>query len=330
MFTAALFILLCSATLVSAAPVTIRLASLVPENTDWGRALNKMAQQWSEATNGEVIVKVYHGGVISSNESEILQKLNQNQIQAAVLSSAGMSKISEKILTLSCPFLIRNDEELDYILADLKPTLESQIDRNGYKVVAWSKAGWIKFFGRRPIFTPPDLRSQKIASGEVPALNNAFKALGYTITVMAYNDVRTALEANRIDAFFQSPVYAASMQLFNTARNMCSLNVAPFMGGIVLNQAAWRRIPDKYKAKLLEISGQVEIDNNNAIAALERSAIDIMLKNGLVINEVSPAQQKLWEDESNAAMSSLSNGGSAAIDPEIYQRIETLLRQIRK
>jgi len=40
--------------------ITINLASLVPENTPWGSAINRMAADWERATNGEVQVIVFH------------------------------------------------------------------------------------------------------------------------------------------------------------------------------------------------------------------------------------------------------------------------------
>jgi len=40
--------------------ITIKLASLVPENTAWGAAINRLAAEWARITNGEVEVIVYH------------------------------------------------------------------------------------------------------------------------------------------------------------------------------------------------------------------------------------------------------------------------------
>jgi TRAP-type C4-dicarboxylate transport system permease large subunit len=37
-----------------------KITSLVPENTPWGAALNRMAREWGTATNGEVELIVYH------------------------------------------------------------------------------------------------------------------------------------------------------------------------------------------------------------------------------------------------------------------------------
>jgi TRAP-type C4-dicarboxylate transport system substrate-binding protein len=131
--------------------VTIKLASLVPENTPWGSALNRMAAEWAAATKGEVSLMVYHNGSAGS-EVDTLRKLKMNQIQAAILTSFGLNTITPEILTMSAPFLIRNNTELDLVLNDLKPELERRINEKGFYTLAWSKAGWVKFFSKAPVF----------------------------------------------------------------------------------------------------------------------------------------------------------------------------------
>jgi TRAP-type C4-dicarboxylate transport system substrate-binding protein len=110
--------------------ITIKLASLVPENTPWGVQLNQMAAEWAKVTNGEVQLIIYYNN--KSSEGDILRQLNMNQIQAAMLSTFGLKRINPEIMTLSCPFLIRNNAELDLVLNALKPDLEKKINDKGY------------------------------------------------------------------------------------------------------------------------------------------------------------------------------------------------------
>ena len=102
--------------------VTIKLASIAPENSPWGKALNKMASEWADISSGEIRLIVYHNGTQGS-EQDVLRKLKQNQIQAAVFTSVGMSAISNEIMTVSAPFLIRTDDEFNYIINNLNSLL---------------------------------------------------------------------------------------------------------------------------------------------------------------------------------------------------------------
>ncbi|MDR3356219.1 MAG: TRAP transporter substrate-binding protein DctP [Spirochaetaceae bacterium] len=307
--------------------VTIKLASLAPESTPWGAALNKMAADWSAATGGAVKVIVYHNGVAGS-EADVLRKLRLNQIQAAVFTSSGMNLISKNIITLSCPFLIRTDEELDTVLDRLRPKLEADVNRAGFVTIAWSKVGWIRFFSRRPVFVPSDMKSQKLAVGnDVPSLNDAFRTMGYQLVETNLNDVLVSLNSGAVDAIFQSPVNAAVSQAFGIAKNMSTLKIAPFMGAVILNQTAWRSIPERYRDELMQIGREVEKQNNQNVKKMEDDAVAAMLKNKLVINECGAAQQQEWIDDVNKVMPQLLN---KTFDRTLYNDIQDVLRQIRK
>jgi TRAP-type C4-dicarboxylate transport system substrate-binding protein len=304
--------------------VTIKLASLVPENTPWGTALNRMARDWATASNGEVELLIYHNGV-AGGEADVLRKLKGNQIQAAILSSFGMNAITpgHEIMTLSCPFLIRDNEELDLVLNALKPELEAKINREGFFTLAWSKVGWVRFFSKAPVFVPADLKRQKLGTNEQePALMDAFKAMGYQMVPVSMNQVLVYLSGGMIDAVYQSPVNVGGLQIFGVAKNMAGINIAPFMGGIVMNQAGWRAIPDRYKPELLRIAKQLEADLDTSIQELEAEAITTMKNYGLIVNEISPAQERLWHEDMDRVIPALLG---TTFNREMYGKIETLL-----
>lgn len=321
-----LFFVVLSAQVFAQRKLTIKLASPVPESTPWGRALNRMATEWAQATNGNVELRIYHNGT-AGNEADALRKLRLNQVQAAVFSSFGLNAITPEILTLSCPFFIRNDEELDAVLRNLKPELEQKINEKGFHTLAWAKAGWVKLFSKAPIFTPADLKRQKLGSdaGE-PELMQAFKVMGYQMVPVNMNDALIALNGGMIDAVYQSPIAVGGFQIFGVAKNMASINIAPFMGGIVLNRTAWRSIPDQYKPRLEEITKRIERELDTSFVQLEREAIATMTRYGLVINEISPQQEQIWYSDVEKAMPSLIG---TTFNREFYEKIDRILKDVR-
>ena len=114
---------------------TLKIASIAPENTPWGASLNKLAAEWKTITNGEIELKVYHNGIAGS-EADMLRKLKLGQIQGAVFTSFGLNEITPEVLTLSCPFLIRDNAELDLALAGIRGDLEAKIESKGFKIAA--------------------------------------------------------------------------------------------------------------------------------------------------------------------------------------------------
>ena len=56
---------------VSANALTIKLATLAPEQSPWYDVIRGMADDWKKATNGEVTVRIYAGGVVGDELSLI-------------------------------------------------------------------------------------------------------------------------------------------------------------------------------------------------------------------------------------------------------------------
>ncbi|MDR3333956.1 MAG: TRAP transporter substrate-binding protein DctP [Treponema sp.] len=306
--------------------LTIKLASLVPENTPWGDALNRMAGEWAQISNGEVELIIYHNGV-AGTEVDALRKLRLNQAQAAMLSSFSLDTIAPGIMTLSCPFLIRNNAELDIVLETLKPELERRISEKNFFPLAWSKVGWVRFFSKSPVFVPADLKSLKLGTDENdPAMIDAFKAMGYKMVPVAMNQVLISLGSGMIEAMYQSPVNMAGTQAFGVAKHMASIAIAPFMGCIVLNQTTWNRIPEQYRDALRQSARRMEAELSVSIQELEQSVIKSMQKNGLIIHEINDAQQQLWYDDVGRVIPSLLG---STFDRGMYQRIETIVKNQR-
>ncbi|GHV88972.1 hypothetical protein AGMMS50267_13320 [Spirochaetia bacterium] len=307
-------------------PVVLKIASLVPEATPWGAALNQMSDEWRTITGGAVELRIYHNGILGDEADEV-RKLRLNEIQGAVITSFGLNALTPEIMTLSSPFLIRNEQELDLVLENLKPELEAKIDEKGFFTLAWSKVGWVKIFSRNPVFVPADLKRQKVAtSPDEPQLMQAFKAMGYQMVPTGNNDMVIALSGGMVDALYQSPVLVGSLQLFGTAKYMLSMNLAPAMGGIVLNRTAWRAVPAQYKERLVQSSRKIGADMDIAIQRLETEALNTMLRYGLVENRPTAQQEALWYADAEASMPSLLG---TTFDRNTFNKIDALLKAHR-
>jgi TRAP-type C4-dicarboxylate transport system substrate-binding protein len=306
--------------------IVIKLASMVPENTEWGQALNKLSAEWSRITRGEVQLQVYANGTQGS-EDAVLQKLNMNTIQAAVLTSFGLNKIAPDILTLSCPFLIRNDAELTEVLRIVKRDFETQINSQNYFSLALVRGGWVKFFSREPVLVPADLKKQKVGSlPSEPELAQAFRTMGYQVVMVDQNRTLIALRAGSIDAVYQSPIASAGFQFFGVAKNMASINIAPFMGGIVLNKHAWESIPDQYKSELIRVTQRIGTEIESSLLKLENDAIRQMKNYGLTETQISPRQQQEWYDDMARVLPSLLG---STFNRAMYNKIDGILKNYR-
>ena len=305
--------------------VQVRFASPLPRNSDWGRALDRLAAEWQRVTNNEVRVVINHDGR-EGGESTMLSSLSSDSIQVALFSSAGLSEICPPVMTLSVPFLIRNEAELDRVLDDVKPILESRV-RNDLVVIAWAKGGWVYVFSKEPVFTPDDLRRQRLGtSPELREINQAFRTMGFNLVEGDMNSLGRLLANNRLDAIYMIPAAIVPLQLHRYLSNMLEIPIAPVMGAIVMNRVTWNKISAAHQQEIVRATGRIAAEFEASNQRAEVNAINDMSRTGLTLNRLTPAQENIWRTELETAIPSLLG---TVVDRDMYQRISSILERSR-
>lgn len=298
----------------------------MPRNSDWGRTMDRLAAEWARATNNEVRLRILHDGVEGS-DAKVFSSLSADNIQAALFASFGLIQICPAILTLSIPFQIMNDAELELVLKDALPYLEAQTNKTNFTVIAWSKGGWVNIFSKDAVLTPDDLRRHRIAtSPESGDLNMAFKAMGFHLVESTTNDLGPRLANNMINAFFQTPAAVAPLGLHKTLKNMLEMPLAPFLGGIVMNRVTWNKLGPDRQRELVRITQRMTDEFDSSMPRTTAGAVNTMKRDGLKLNKPTPAQEELWRTELHKAVPSLLG---TAFDYELYQRINVILERAR-
>jgi TRAP-type C4-dicarboxylate transport system substrate-binding protein len=253
-------------------------------------------------------------------------------IQGAVFTSFGLSAIDPGIMTLSAPFLIRTENELNTVMQEMQGELDRRFNSKGnYVIMAWSKSGFVNIFSKDPVRTPDDLRKIKIASNpEASEMNTVFKTMGFQIFESDWSDAGNKLNAGTVAAVYQQPAAVAAYQLQTILKNMLSMNIAPVLGGIVLNQVTWKKIGDldpRYQQQLLDVTRKIGNEFDNTLTKTVNDAITTMTRSGLKVNQASAAEQQMWFSEVERATASLLG---TTFDRDIYQRVSSILTRIRR
>jgi TRAP-type transport system periplasmic protein len=312
----------------AAKPVTLKLATAVPENTPWGQGLDKLAADWLALSEGLVVLKVFHG--THGDTGSIRQKMDIGTLDAGVFDSVGLHMISPEVLALSIPSMIRDDKELDFVLAKADEYMRKKLDEKGYKLLAWSKAGWIRFFSKRPVVTPGDLKRMKLGvNANDQELQQAFKAQGYDIVPASMTSMVQALSTGAVDAFYTSPLLISTQwsAFAGLSPYMTAQPVAPFVGVVLMRKSSWAKIPDELKPKLALSLAAIAKQIDAEVAKKEAAGIAAMVKLGLKVPPLTPEAKAEWEAEYGKGMES----GLGAIFPaEMVGLVSSALAEYRK
>jgi TRAP-type C4-dicarboxylate transport system substrate-binding protein len=306
--------------------IEVRLASPLPRNSDWGRALDRLAADWARVTNNEVRLRIIHDG-LEGGESKMLSSLSADNIQAALFVSTGLNEICPAVMTLSIPFFIKNDTELDLVLNDVLPVLETQMSKTNFAMVTWAKGGWINVFSKESVLIPDDLRRQKLATNpELKDMNLVFKTTGYNLVEVDYIDLGPKLANNIVNSVYLTPAAIAPLGLHKSLKNMLDLPIAPFVGGIVMNRVTWNKLGPDRQRELVKVTQRMAAEFDASMPKTISNAVVMMQRDGLKVNKPSPAQEEIWRTEILKAIPPLIG---TTFDRDLYQRIDRILEKAR-
>ncbi|RLW69649.1 MAG: hypothetical protein B6D68_01820 [spirochete symbiont of Stewartia floridana] len=274
--------------------LTVKLGSPFPEGTAWDATLKRIAAEWRTISDGKVRMNVYPGGV-AGNEDDMIRKMRIGQLDAAVFTIFGMKKIVPNSFVMALPGILESEDELDFAIKEFAPRFDEDFINQGFHVLAWSKTGWANFFTASPARTPQLMRKEKLSISNTDSeLAANFKALKFNVVPMAINEVIVALQSGMATATYGPPLAAAAYQWFSQVPFMLDYKLAPVMGGIVISERTWRRIPQEYRKGLKAAIETAADDFHIESERLNKEAMHVMKEHGLKIINLSEQEIQDW------------------------------------
>lgn len=275
----------------------VKMATLVPDGSVWDNILKDMGADWQEATDGEVSLRVYAGG-IAGDEPDVVRKMRIGQIHAAALTVTGLTVIDESFSVFEIPMFFESYDELFHILNTLRPEFEKRLADKGYVLLNWGQGGWVHFFSKEPIRSVDDLRSQKLF---VWAGNDAMVQLWrqnrFQPVPLAATDILTGLQTGMIQALPTTPLAALSLQWFRQTPYMQGLGLAPLVGATVMSERSWKRLSPEAQKAIKKSALEAEKKLWTQVPEQDQRAVGQMTERGLTVVDVPDDVAAVWRKE---------------------------------
>ncbi len=308
------------------AKIRIRLGSVAPRDSAWHGALLRIRQEWREISGGEVDVVVIPGGQLGDGP-EMVRKVDRGIIQAVALSQVGLSRIDNGVACLHVPMMLESYEELDYVRERIAPRLEQRLEEQGFKVLTWGDAGWVRFFSTAPARTPDDVRKMKLfTSAGDPDGEKLWKEFGFRVIPLSLTDMLTSLQTGLINAFHVPPLFAMIDGSYKLAKNMMDLKFSPIVAGTVISRRAWNRIPEAYQPRMLEAARSAGDELREEIRRLGPDSIEEMKKRGLKVAKLDERERALWRAEAEEAYPKLKG---RYVPADLFDEVKRLRDEFR-
>lgn len=307
--------------LARAGNVTIKLGTMAPDGSTWHQLLKEMAADWAKASDGLVKVRIYPSGVVG-NETDMVRKMRIGQLQAAALSVVGLADVDSAPQAIACPGLIADDAEWNHVFERATATWEKRFAEKGFIVLMWGDTGMLHMFIKKKVKMPADLAGLKVFawSGD-SAATRAFQLAGFQPVTLSATDMLPSLSTGMIDGFAGTPIMALTARWYEYTPFMTRTAWSHMPGGTMVTRAAWEKIPEPIRGRLLEIAHTYARRLNAEVARMQVDSIAAMQKNGLTIIEFDEAGRKQWQAIAERTWPAMRGGVVSVADFDEVKRI---------
>ncbi|HHU37328.1 MAG TPA: TRAP transporter substrate-binding protein DctP [Treponema sp.] len=320
-------------------PIRLKIASMAPSRSPWDIEQRALAQEWSKITNGLVSVTFYDT-LSLGGEKSVIQKIRSIRpgqralLDGAIFSTIGLHELapSASIYTLSIPFLIQNQENLDLVLDKFDYELKSEYRKSGFEVIAWTNVGWLSFYTKDSYSDLEGLKRIQIASAglDSPVLGDSFRAAGFTIEDMPADKVLQSLSSSSgVRGFFGVHLYAYVTGLSKKIDYALQTKLCPVLAGLVISSDTWAKIPNEYKPAMLDAVERMRQRLSASLEDSDQKYIANMKKDGVTF--ISPTNTELaqWESIFAGDIEKITQSSPDAFSKTLYQNIQNMLGKNR-
>lgn len=311
----------------SASALTLKIATLAPDGSDWMNRMKSGAKEIAERTDNRVKFKFYPGGVMGDDKA-VLRKIKIGQLHGAAMPSGSLAPYYPDSQVYSLPLRFRSFAEIDYVRSRMDATLIEGFRNSGFITFGLSEGGLAYAMSKSPVRSVADLQKLKVWVPDTDAMGiSAMQTYGIEPIPLAIGDVLTSLQTGLVNTIAASPIAAIALQWHNQVDYLTDLPLLYIYAVFALSEksykkiaAADRKIVDEVMTNTFKgIDQQNRKDNIAAFSALQNQGIQLIAPNPDYLNE--------WHEKAEKAVTRMVQ--DQIISAPALEQLNQLLKEYR-
>jgi TRAP-type C4-dicarboxylate transport system substrate-binding protein len=254
------------------------------------------------ATDGDVVLKVYWGGVMGDDEQHI-QKMRMGQLHAAGLSGQGTFLMAGDMAVLGLPFLFESWEEVDYLKERMMDRFDAIVAKHGFKLLLWLDQDFDQIYStREPIAGPDDFARARFVTWFGPLEGRLLQRFGTNPVPMGVAEIPSGLRSGVSDSMIAPSIWIVGTQLYSTFRFVNPMKIRYVPAFCVSTVAAWDALPEAYQNNIrrdrLEWSNRFtkdsRVEGDKCLAAMIRYGVKEISSTPEQMEQVKAQALPIW------------------------------------
>lgn len=308
--------------------LTLKIASIAPEESFWGQIYTKFKNALDEMCGGKLKVIHYAGGVMG-DEPDLIRKMKTGQIHGAALTELGLTSIVPQTRLLNMVLFYRNYEEWDLVRMKLFRDFQKLAEEKGFVLIGWTEVGGVRFFSKRKLTTLEEIKNARFWAwaGDPFVELMAKEGLGVSPIILTFTEVLQGLQTGMIDTFYGPPYAILALQWFKEVKYISTMVAGYVSGGTVITKKFFDSLDPKTQEAIFRAWEKVFPELRDGVRELDRKTYEEFIKMGMEPVTMEEKDIKILEERSsnlNRKVAEMVNG------VEVFNKIISLLEESRK
>ncbi|ABR75271.1 hypothetical protein CBG46_06425 [Actinobacillus succinogenes] len=242
-----------------AAKVTLKLAHNLEQSHVIHKALDHMAKEVQEKSNGELKIRIYPNRQMG-DARETIELLQNDALDMTKANSSELEPFVKEMAVFTCPYLFNGDEHFKKVLyGEAGKSITDKTQKSGFTVISSYVGGSRNFYTKKPIYSPADLKGLKIRVISTPTTNRIIELLGGSPVPVPLGEVYTALQQGVIDGAENNIPSYTSTRHVEVAKYFTEDQHTSMPDYLIIANKVWDKLDENQRNILQEAAKNSEI-----------------------------------------------------------------------
>jgi len=305
------------------AATTLKIGTLAPGDSAWGKEFKKWAKDVSDDTGGDVQLDFQWNGT-AGDEVLMVQKIRSGQLDGAAITAVGLAQTGvTDVLLFQMPGLFANWAKLDSVRNQMKGDFDPLFQSKGFTVLGWGDVGAAKTMSVGfEVHHPADLQGKGcfFLAGDPIAPKLFAQIGGINAKQITVPEILPNLKNGSIQVLTVPPLAAEQLQWASLVTHINTMTTAFGIGAIIVSSSRFQSLtPAQHDA--LEKRGHETADRlTKSIRNLDAQAFARMKANKSSY-EPNDAEKAEWRDVFDKVRGQLRG---SVFTPGVFDKIASL------
>ncbi len=307
------------------AATTLKIGTLAPGDSAWGKEFKKWAKDVSDDTGGDLQLDFQWNGT-AGDEVLMVQKIRSGQLDGAAVTAVGLAQTGvTDVLLFQMPGLFSNWAKLDAVRNAMKSDFEPAFQAKGFTLLGWGDVGAAKTMSVGfEVHHPADLQGKGcfFLAGD-PIAPKVFATIGgINAKQITVPEILPNLKNGAIQVLTVPPLAAEQLQWASLVTHINTFTEAFGIGAIIMSSSRMQGLTQAQRDAMEKRGHEAAERLTRSIRNLDAQAFARMKANKTAYDP-NDAEKQEWRDVFDKVRASLRG---SVFTPGVFDKMTSLAK----